>query len=137
MAKYILPAGEYYIGDICYALDNKIYEGIWGGNNYGNGKYVCESHNFVVNTTHSGDGYFPSNSPGVYYCVDAGNIGMVHDSLIDKHKLECLMKCGSMHIFTGDVSFEYDSGTFTVDCKTDNFHLVIWTHREQLSSDRQ
>ena len=28
--KCTLPPGRYYIGDICYALKNEIYDNIWG-----------------------------------------------------------------------------------------------------------
>lgn len=129
MIKYTLPAGRYYIGDICYALDDDIYSDFWGvKNNYEDGKYAYKSYNFVVHSTYYGDGYYPSNSADeMCYAVDAGVIGMVHEKLIKKNKLKCIGDLGSIHTFTGDISFEFDNGTFLIDCDTDNFHLKIYT----------
>jgi hypothetical protein len=127
MTKYTLPAGRYYIGDICYALNEDIYYDFWcEKNNFADGKYVYKAHNFVVNSTYYGDGYYSSNSvDGMCYAVDAGVIGMVHENLIDKSKHS--IHLGTMHTFTDDITFEYVDGTFMIDCDTDNFHLKIYT----------
>lgn len=130
MTKYTLPAGRYYIGDICYALEENIYMDFWGTkNNFQDGKYVYKSYNFIVHSTYYGDGWYESNSD-VRYAVDAGNIGMVHEKLFDTKKLKRMTMLGthySIHTFTGDISFEYDNGTFMIDCDADNFHLKIYT----------
>lgn len=129
MPTYKLPAGTYYIGDICYALDSEIYSDVWADkHNCQYGKYVIKGYNFVVHGTSDGDGFYPSNSHiKKFYPVDAGNIGIVHETLIGKDKYEKAHKLGTMHTFSGIVTFKYNNGTFEINCDADNFHLEIYT----------
>lgn len=153
MTKYTLPAGKYYIGDICYSLDDDIYSNFWGKKkNYKDGKYkvhgrFCsqqnecssfhrndEGHYFVVHGTFYGDGYYPTNLD-TNYAVDAGVIGMVHESLFDKNNIEKMSNLGSIHTFTGDITFKYNEGMFSIDCESDEFHLEIYTADSPYDSD--
>ena len=64
--------GKYFIGDICYALPDKIYDEIWGGKHkYEDGSY----EGFAVHGTAYGDGSY-EGTDGVSYAVDAGVIGV-------------------------------------------------------------
>jgi hypothetical protein len=82
--KETFGKGEYFIGDICYALDDKIYDNIWGKvHGYKNGCFNVDKSKFVVSGTAHGDGCF-MGSDGVKYGVDAGVIGVVPSILFKK-----------------------------------------------------
>ena len=52
--KCTLLPGRYYIGDICYALKNDIYDNIWGDiYDYSEGKFEVENSVFAVAGTKS------------------------------------------------------------------------------------
>ena len=77
-----LPAGRYYIGDLCYAMKDEVYDDIWGRKfrrDYGIYKNVHGAH-FAMRGTEFGDGMFESDC-GKKYPVDAGHIGIAHESL--------------------------------------------------------
>jgi hypothetical protein len=119
--KYTLPPGRYYIGDICYALKNDIYDNIWGGRyDYSDGKFEVKNSVFVVANTKYGDGGY-KGSNGFIYDVDAGVIGMVHEKLMKMDHYEG----GTMHTFTEDVSFSCDDGLFLIE--SNDFYLQINT----------
>lgn len=68
--------GKYFIGDICYALPDKIYDEIWGDKyKYEDGFY--EEYGFATHRTMFGDGSY-LGSDGFSYCVDAGNLGITN-----------------------------------------------------------
>lgn len=62
-----------FVGDICYALNDDIYDKIWGGHNYKDGEYV--EHGFIVGSTAFGDGCYEDEN-GHEFGVDAGVIGV-------------------------------------------------------------
>lgn len=67
-----------FIGDICYALDNEIYQEKWGkGLNWADGEIRAEDGSVcaVVGSTAYGDGCY-EGSDGTEFCVDAGVIGV-------------------------------------------------------------
>lgn len=67
----------FYIGDICYVLDDNIYHGIWGKADYKDGAYETpEGYKFAVVGTEYGDGCYYGLF-GDEYGVDAGVIGIV------------------------------------------------------------
>jgi hypothetical protein len=89
----------FYIGDICYVLNNNIYHNIWGkkdgnGERYKNGIITVpagtvvngepteQEHYVWVNVTAYGDGVY-QDQLGNEYGVDAGNIGVVPLELIE------------------------------------------------------
>lgn len=83
--------GRYFIGDICYALPDKIYDEIWGDKyQYENGSY----DGFAVHGTAYGDGTY-CGTDGVSYGVDAGVIGITDiskDQRYDDNELNRLGK---------------------------------------------
>lgn len=79
---FTAPPGKYYIGDLCYALTQEIYDGVFGGQDYECGLYTKGTSFFLVDHTAFGDGCY-KDSYGRDYLVDAGIIGICSEDLID------------------------------------------------------
>lgn len=81
-----LKAGEYYIGDCCYILDEEGLEDFdWVGdfcNQFWNDgeNIIIKGHHVVAYNTAHGDGCYPSNINATFP-VDAGLIGVVPKEL--------------------------------------------------------
>lgn len=80
-----IPAGRYYLSDLCYALPDPIYDEIWGKQfNYNHGAYRrSDGAMFIVDHTAYGDGGY-RGSDGETYGVDAGVIALTSAALTDK-----------------------------------------------------
>lgn len=79
--KQTFPPGIYYLSDICYSMDDKLYDELWGEqHNYNSGFYTNGKDHFAVFHTAYGDGCY-KGSNGVSYGVDAGVIGIVSERL--------------------------------------------------------
>jgi hypothetical protein len=106
---HTLPAGKYYIGDLCYVLGDDVYDGVFGGTGYSSGIYEEKGtdRTFLVSHTAWGDGEFPA-SDGKKFAVDAGIIGICSTSLMAKND-------GGGHLYTFDkpVKCEFRLGRFT------------------------
>jgi len=102
-SKAKFPPGEYYIGDIAYALKEEFYFGVWAKNKFKNGtvREPSSGRYFAVAGT-GGDGTF-KGSNGYEYGVDAGNIGLVPVELSKGKKAS---KGGTWHKFTKPVRFQ-------------------------------
>lgn len=112
----VLDKGKYYIGDICYALGEEIYYKHWGDRfSFENGLYDVDGKQFAVLSTAWGDGFFVArhNDKRYVFPVDAGNIGMVDISLVNKSE-EYLSTCGAIIEFDSDISFSYDDGVISI-----------------------
>lgn len=71
----------FYVGDICYVMDDADYDrwiDVWG---YSDGEIPMSGHSFAVASTAFGDGTY-RGSDGFYYPVDAGVIGVVPLELV-------------------------------------------------------
>lgn len=81
----LTSAKGFYIGDICYVLNDEIYYGIWGAAGFEDGIYQVPERGcrFAVAGTAYGDGEFEDTQLR-QYGVDAGVIGLVPAELIDK-----------------------------------------------------
>ena len=96
-----LPAGKYYVGDLCYVMDDswdEICEHICH-NKFSSGIFTLKDGTtmFVSGTRH-GDGIYPDNI-GNEYGVDSGTIGCVLVGSINlKHKGNKI-KYGVVHDF--------------------------------------
>jgi hypothetical protein len=79
-----LPAGRYYLSDLCYALPDPIYDEVWGKQfNYNSGVYRrSDGAMFIVDHTAYGDGAY-RGSDDKTYGVDAGVIAIVSAALTD------------------------------------------------------
>ena len=104
---YSLPAGTYYIGDICYVLSDSMYENIFGGTGYESGLYSSDIGNFLVSGTACGDGIY-TGTDGHEYMVDAGVIGIVSAGLCDKET-----DLGRIYTFSSEVSVKMKDGVFS------------------------
>ena len=129
MRKMILPPGTYYIGDLCYALDETLYDTIFGPQ-YREGYYCSKSNPsdvFMMSGT-GGDGEF-RGTDGKMYPVDAGIIGIASESTLDKKKK--FTDCGSMYTFKGNVhvKFREDKFQFSSDTFNDPY-LTIYVYEE-------
>lgn len=105
----ITSSKGFYIGDICYALEDKTYHEVWGGENYMDGVYEVPGtgRSFAVAGTAYGDGTY-EDTYGREYSVDAGNIGLVPAELasrtVDGHYFEV----------SGTATFEAERGYFKI-----------------------
>ena len=100
----------FYIGDICYALSDKVYDGVWGGADYDDGihKDPATQFEFAVAGTKYGDGTYEDDY-GRTYGVDAGCIGLVPKELAEKGT-------DGGHYFpgAGTAGFEACNGVFKI-----------------------
>lgn len=120
-----LPAGDYYIGDLCYVLGDDIYDNIFGGFGYESGVYTekATGRSFVVDGTAYGDGVYPS-SDGKKFMVDAGIIGICPTSLMAKndggghiYKFKDEVKC---HFANGRYIFNSGPSQLVIDTTGDD-----------------
>jgi hypothetical protein len=120
MTTYEMPAGRYYIGDLCYLLDD-IWDEVCAttikGDELVDGKFtLSDGREFVIFSTAYGDGVYPLRGGGhtASLGVDSGTIGCicVNDDNLPKFKLgtivefeeefECLSADGVLTF--GDIS---------------------------------
>ena len=131
-----------FVGDICYALDRKIYRDVWVND------MDCEEglvgNYTVVADTEYGDGCYDGKE--TTYCVDAGVIGVtdIEHYLDSRHSIEDLKELGSVvEIPSGkcEICFDADvDGTFYItinDLGTNKmvFNDVIYTNEETVYDD--
>lgn len=83
-----MPAGRYYVGDLCYVMDDvwdEVCDLMFSGSSNGRGEYgkfkLKDGREFAVYSTAYGDGTYFDNS-GREYWVDAGVIGCILESNI-------------------------------------------------------
>lgn len=126
--RFKAPAGTYYIGDLCYALSDEIYDKIFGLYEYESGiyKHTNGKDFFLVDQTSYGDGCY-TGSDGKEFCVDAGIIGICPTSLAEK---DC--DGGHIYTFTTDFLCTCREGRFTFT--GENKQLIIDT-RGELNND--
>lgn len=112
----------FYVGDICYVLDDEVYDGVWGRAGYADGEYTTELGKFAVASTAYGDGDYFDNY-GNNYGVDAGVLGIVPWEILEKQnkwknyykglsEMENLNKLG--HFFEGtEAEYEFSGRDHT------------------------
>lgn len=77
-----LPAGTYYVGDLCYILADDDYDEIVCSFEYGDGDvYTVNGFTFAWSHTSYGDGVYQDKKKNLYP-VDAGLIGILR---LDDH----------------------------------------------------
>lgn len=111
MKESIKSNKGFYVGDICYVLDDKIYYDVWGANGFKNGKFSDPETGYevAVASTAYGDGcYIGSN--GIAHGVDAGVIGIVPLELVPKKDS---LRFGSVYLGAGIAIMEAEDGRFT------------------------
>lgn len=117
--KFTAPAGRYYIGDLCYALSDDVYDKIFGLYDYESGLYSHNNgkHFFLVDGTAFGDGCYPG-SDGKEFSVDAGIIGICSAALAEKDG-----NGGHFYTFDSDVRCSFKNGRFTFNW--DNYKSLV------------
>ena len=127
---YTAPAGTYYIGDLCYALHEDIYDNVFGGRAYESGFYSKGPSFFMVDNTAYGDGSY-EGSDGYPYAVDAGIIGICSADLIDPNNRS--VSGGKIHSFKEPVEVRFKGGVFYF---TSGYtHLTINTQGEEYDDE--
>ena len=116
-----LPAGKYYIGDLCYAMKDEINDGIFGDNGYAYGYYRLKNGCFLVDATAYGDGSYQGTN-GFDYGVDAGIIGIASLSVCNAEEK---IYGGTVHTLSEpalctfkDGIFEFSSGSWYLKIDT-------------------
>lgn len=108
---HVAPPGKYYIGDLCYALHDKIYDGVFGDlGGYDSGLYSKGDSFFMVDSTAYGDGLY-RGTDGYDYGVDAGIIGICSADLIDSEN-ESAESGGKIYTFVDPVYIKFRGGVF-------------------------
>lgn len=106
------PAGDYYIGDLCYVLSDELYHGVWGDNfGYDPGYITNGTISFAMESTAYGDGEYEDDE-GNKYPVDAGIIGIAPVSILKDRQAP-----GRYITFTEPVTFRgtgHGYGLFTI-----------------------
>ena len=99
----------FYIGDLCYALSDKIYDEVWGCTGYADGVYTDHGSgfSFAVAQTAYGDGSYRDDKSREYD-VDAGNISLLAAELAES--------TDGGHYFegAGEATFIAESGIFKI-----------------------
>lgn len=116
--KHTFPAGKYYVGDLCYALNEDIYDKVYGGQGYEDGHYSSDLGQFMMYGT-GGDGEF-KGSDGYGYPVDAGHIGIASIACCNPEKD---IYGGKVFSFDKPVECNFNDTAFTF--YSGNFHLRI------------
>lgn len=114
------PAGEYYIGDLCYALHDHIYKKVFGDTAYSGGLYKKGHSFFLVDGTSCGDGTY-SDDYDREYMVDAGIIGICSNDLINRESRS--LRGGHIYIFKEPVECVFKDGLFSFESGTESFEI--------------
>lgn len=108
--KATLPAGKYYIGDLCYALHDTLYDKVFGPR-YRDGLYTSLANPndvFMVGNTGGDDLYKGTDGKG--YPVDSGIIGIASIDTVDSKKFP--YHGGSLYTFTSPVTVKLKEDKF-------------------------
>lgn len=129
-----LPAGEYFIGDPCYAvpdddwsdiLDETLFFGlfrnrkemetdVYQDKDRQNGVFEFRGHMIAAASTKYGDGGYRSNLGDTMFSVDAGLIGAVPMDYATENTREELARLGAIVYLDDGTDIEYDNGTITI-----------------------
>lgn len=115
-ASVMMPAGEYYIGDLCYVMENwwdEVCEKTIEDNEVLNGRFVLDGGiEFAMMSTFYGDGSYGSNVLGSNFPVDSGSIGVVKLSAIGKTSKDIDEEgLGKVVVFNTPFEVKDDEGT--------------------------
>lgn len=101
----MMPAGSYYVGDLCYVMSDKEWEEICGltiiDNKCIEGEFTLkDGRRFAMYGTEWGDGVY-RDFAGNEYSVDSGTIGCIKWSDINV-KYDDIESLGVLHEFNTD-----------------------------------
>ncbi len=72
----MLPAGRYYVGDLCYVVEGDDWDRLLDITNFGDGEFKIDGVRFAIYGTMYGDGTY-IDEQGRDYDVDSGTIGCI------------------------------------------------------------
>lgn len=118
----MMPAGKYYIGDLCYVMHD-----VWDefcdltikGNECLSGEFTLkDGRRFATYSTKYGDGLYPSNI-GANLSVDAGIIGCIkvddiRDPEATPRAMNAMNSLGTVYEFTTDFITDGSRETGTI-----------------------
>lgn len=114
-----MQAGDYYVGDLCYVMHDEwdevcdlMFEGRTDGGCNEGVFNLKDGRTFAVFNTAWGDGIYTDNLVGDYP-VDAGCIGCIKVSDIDKTNDQNNMTLGNIHSFNNDFEVDTDGSLLT------------------------
>jgi len=112
----MMKAGKYYIGDLCYVMNDEwdeVCNLTISGNEVLNGEFnLKDGRRFAMFTTRWGDGnYFDQH--GKSYDVDSGSIGCILISDIDMKKERNFLSGGNVYDFDKDFEVFSKDGNIT------------------------
>ena len=114
----VFPAGEYWIGDLCYVLHDEWKEicndFLFADDDFNiqEGEYTLKNGTRIfMGSTAYGDGVYQDND-GNDYGVDSGSIGIVKLSSIDQTNKQNYTFGGHIHIFESDFEVSYIDGQY-------------------------
>lgn len=111
----MMPAGKYYIGDLCYVMDaewTEVCSITINGNACLDGEFaLADGRRFASYGTMYGDGVYESNI-GTQHSVDAGLIGCirVEDIRDTRYPASKLMQLGAVVDFPGSFETKEENG---------------------------
>jgi hypothetical protein len=113
----MMPAGKYYIGDLCYVMTNEEWREFCDitldGTKVKDGEFQFkDGRRFATYSTAFGDGVY-HDQYGHSYSVDAGLIGCILVEDIKADKYDNLLDLGAIQEF--DTDFVTDGGRGTPD----------------------
>lgn len=122
-----IKSNRFYIGDICYVLNDDLYQDIWGNKyNFKDGIIDFGINQVLVHGTAYGDGCYEDNKGNTYY-VDAGVIGIVPEELIDWNRIERdygdknkIYEFGNV-VTAQEAELIYDNGTFYINVTNNGY----------------
>ena len=137
-----IKSNKFYIGDICYVLNEDLYQDIWGGKyNFEDGIIDFGINKVLVHGTAYGDGCYNDNK-GNTYGVDAGVIGVVPEELIDWDKIEKdygskdkIYELGNI-VTAQEAELSYDNGTFYISVSNNGESEDMSYYTDQLDEIR-
>ena len=102
----MMPAGRYYIGDLCYVMDDDEWDEFCSitikGNECLDGEFETrDGRKFATYGTRWGDGEY-RDQQGNRYGVDAGLIGCIRVEDIRANKYPDIERLGAIHEFATD-----------------------------------
>ena len=106
-----MPAGKYYVGDLCYVMTDDEWQQVCArtiqGNKIVDGEFeLDDGRRFAIYGTAYGDGEY-YDQYGHTYSVDAGSIGCILMSDIRANKYDNILDLGAVQEFAEP--FETDS----------------------------
>lgn len=128
-----MPAGEYYIGDLCYVIDDEVWDEVVdciypSHTAEAVGKFTLkDGREFVIFSTAYGDGVYSDNRGNSKYGVDSGTIGCIN--LKDIPNVTNPGSDGHIHRF--DTAFDCDESNGILRFG----HIVINTSDEEDEDD--